>query len=262
MKFKTVIQFYLLIELLWSLIAADRVWGQQSMRDSIIRCWIPSLAYSAGLPGGDYAKRFGFSNLMGAEVGYKNRKNYYLSTGAYFLFGNIVREQNLFAGIENSNGFLVDGNNVPHYPQLNARGLIIPLRIGKIIQQWRLRKHNPNCGVFVEGGIVWWQHKIDIRVDSDTLPILKDPYIKGYDRFTAGIGTLQRIGYRFFSNRRLVNFYIAIESIQGFTTHRRGWNYNTGLYDRNKRRLDLLFNLQIGWTLPIYGAATEDYYFY
>src|SRR5688572_23891874 len=95
------------------------------------------------------------------------------------------------------------------------------------------------------------QHKIRIETIGNAVPELRHDYKKGYDHLTNGWHLSEFIGYTYFSNRQLVNFYGGFELTQGFTANRRDYNFDN-LGNSDKNRLDLLYGFKLGWILPLY----------
>jgi hypothetical protein len=239
--------------------------GQKSIQDSAITMGHLSIVYTGSAPGGDFAKRFGFTNQIGGEGGVKLTNNFYGSIGVKFLFGNDIRESvagNVVQLIgSDSTGYqtMALGSDGRFYSvRYFERGIVVPLIIGKI---FRLGPRNHNSGLYVEVGGQFIQHKISINAIGDNVPYLAKPYLKGYDRLTNGIGVLQGIGYRHFSTNRFTNFFIGLEASQNFTKNRRDLNFDTGVKD-DSPRLDLLFGAKVGWTFPIYKSAPAKEYYY
>lgn len=244
-----------------------RLDAQKSIRDSVIDYTQFALTYEAAMPGGDLADRFGFTNIMGIEAGYKFKNNFFIYTGAKFLFGNDIREAvatNVTQLVPNGNGaFLIQalGQDGRFYDvRFFERGVIVPLVAGRILPLPN-KKPNPNSGFYVEAGIQFLQHKIRIEVPGNAVPNLGPEYVKGYDRLTNGIGLKQGIGYTYSGNQKLLNFFIGLDFSQNFTQSRRDYNFDTGVVD-TKQRLDLFFGLKLGWRLLVYPAAPADFYIY
>ena len=63
------------------------------------------------------------------------------------------------------------------------------------------------------------------------------------------------------SNNRRLNFLLGIELVQGITQNRREFNFDTRMRD-DENKLDLLFGIKFGWTLPfeIGGRDREVFY--
>ena len=240
-------------------------YAQKSMKDSTISFGYISLVYNAAAPGGDMAERFGFTHLIGGEVGLKFENNFYLNAGAKFLFGNVVKEDiaaNVITRIgTDETGFTTmalgaDGRFAE--VRIWERGFTIPVTFGKIFS---LSDKAPNSGIYVEAGGQFIQHKVLLEVIGNNVPYLDQEHRKGYDRKSNGFGFVEGFGYRFFSKTRTINFFAGFELSQNFTRSRRSVNYDTGLRD-DRLRTDLLYSFKVGWTFPIYRAAPDDYYLF
>ncbi|GIV23364.1 MAG: hypothetical protein N3A68_06875 [Bacteroidia bacterium] len=240
------------------------LWAQQSIRDSAIRFWVPSVVYGGYFPAADLAKRFGYSSVIGGEIGYKFRNHLLITLQGGGLVGDKVTEpkllDSLFLPSLAAAGMLafVDENGRIFTPNLRQRGWTALLRIGKLFPRLRFPGQNPNCGPFIEIGIGYLSHRILIdKARSERLPLLEGEYLKGLDRLTAGWGLSESIGYRFFSNRGLINFFIAVEAGQYFTRSLRGYMYDRGLRD-TKRRRDFWQGFRVGWSLPLYEKSPTE----
>ncbi|MBX3101951.1 MAG: hypothetical protein KF690_05540 [Bacteroidetes bacterium] len=248
--------------------------AQVSMADSSISFITVGPCFQAYMPGGDLASRFGYHSGLGIFAGYKHKSNWYANVGWQFLVGSDVREQDMLNhlgylyswtdgdGNTRTVGGWIDGNGDIIYPGMNMRGFAIPLRIGHIFHQLHLGKQNPNCGVFLEGGIQFIQHKIKIEVPAYAqMPYLSKDMLKGYDRLTNGLGGVASIGYQYYGNRRFLNFFISADFAYNVTKSRRSWDYDTGLQDTDTRQ-DITWGARLGWVLPLYNVAPEKYYYY
>ncbi|MCX7606182.1 MAG: hypothetical protein N2170_02795 [Bacteroidia bacterium] len=240
------------------------LWAQQSIRDSVIQFFMPSVVYGGYAPGGDLKQRFGWSSVLGGELAFKTRQNLYLALQGGGLVGDKVREPGLLQGLLlpslASAGILafVDENGKFFTPNFRQRGWTANLRLGWILSRWRIPGQNPNCGPFIEVGGGYLSHRILIdKARSERLPLLEGEYLKGFDRLTAGWGLTEAIGYRFFSNRGLINFFIAVEGGQYFTRSLRRYVYDRAERDERKRK-DFWAGLRVGWSLPLYEKASVE----
>ena len=78
------------------------------------------------------------------------------------------------------------------------------------------------------------------------------------------VGTLQdylSLGYLYLSNKRLLNFSIAVEAIQAYATDQRGYNYRTRS-SKKESYVDHLFGLRATWYFPLYKRSVEVYQYY
>ena len=229
-----------------------------SVRDSTIATWMLSPSYCGYAPAGDMAKRFGYTSLIGMNVGYKWANNLYINGGAHFLFGGSVKENQILKALQTPEGYIMNNNVIPATPRLLARGVVVPVSVGKIFPL--KMSNNPNSGVYVEVGGQFIQHKVWIRSSEGTYDILKGDRVKGYDRMTNGFGIREGIGYRFFGNNNYGNFAIGLDFSQNFTKNRRSINVDEGKAD-TQQRIDVLSGFTASWCFPIYQAAKKTFYY-
>ncbi len=240
------------------------VWAQLSIRDSAIAFAMPAVAYGGYWPGADLGRRFGYLNTVQVEAAFKVKRHWTCSLAGLGLVGDQVREPAFLASYVSPSmqqaGYLVlfDEYSKAVSPRMQAAGWGLQLRVGKIFPRVRLPRHNPNCGPFVELGLGYLRHRISLnKARSERLPLLEGDYLKGIDRLTAGWGVTEAVGYRFFSNALLLNFYLALEAGQFFTQSLRGYQYDGALPDRAPRR-DFWVGFRLGWVLPLYEKAPLD----
>lgn len=244
------------------------------MADSSIAFVMPAVSYGGMFPVGDLGRRFGYVSLFTLECGYKFKQNWTLSASGAYFFTDVVRESGILNGlaflkyVSDSDGstsafiFWPDNNGAGYVPTFQGRGFTVALKAGKIIRAVRLPKANPNSGMTVEAGIQFVEHRIFIN-----LPLEREPnnvsgeYAKGYDRLTNGLGPVVSLGYRFFGNNRLINFFLAAEAGLHFTQSRRKFNYDANVAD-DALRSDVLVGFRFSWCIPVYRVAPEKFYYY
>lgn len=232
--------------------------AQGSIRDSSISMTLVIPSYAIQLPFGDLKSRFGPNSNIGMNVIYKHKTNWFLEAQGSFIFGSNVEQPGLFSNIVTSQGDIIGTDGKFADVRVFERGYCITLGGGKI---WSSSKPNPNCGFFVSAGAGYMRHKIKVEDKTDVVPAVQDDYAKGYDRATSGFCLRQSAGYQYISNRKLFNFYAAIEGVEGFTRGRRTINFDEEKGDTSSRT-DVLIGFRIGWILPIYRSAPEKYYLY
>lgn len=248
--------------------------GQVSIADSAISLGYVSIAYGGFFPGNVLAERFGYLNHVGTELGYKHKSNFYVQGDGGFLFTDRVKEVGLIDALgfsylfvdSNGEGTLdagfIDGNGLVHGVRYTARGGTAALRVGyNFGKLMHGKRTNPNTGLFVDFGGQWLRHKIQIIVPSEEIPWNDKDFLRGYDRMTQGLGITQRVGYRFYGNKRYINFFVAAEFSQNWTRSARAINYDTNTVD-DAPRLDILTGFRAGWCLPLYKVAPEKSYYY
>jgi hypothetical protein len=245
--------------------------AQQSISDSTILCTTIDITYSGYFPLQDFAQRYGFSSQLGAMVGVKFRSNWYAKAGGMFLFGEQLRENDIFSGVGYSNVWRrydgevlvnsgwINRNGETFEPSASLRGFTVPVRFGRIFNGIHLWKSNPNTGLFIETGAQFIHHQLLISAPKEA-PYLKDDYAKGYDRLTQGFGLLGSLGYQYWSNSRFLNFYLAAD-LQYNRTRTLRFNFDTRQRD-DRIRNDHLIGFRFGWVFLIYEQNPEKFYYY
>ena len=232
--------------------------SQSGVKDSIIQFPFIGINYGLYEPGGDLKDRFGATSIISGNILYKTKKNFLFGFSGGFMFGNDVKEPGLLDAISTENGQVLGLDGLYADIRIFQRGYHISASVGKIIP---LKKPNLNSGFIFLIGPGFIQHKIRIESIGNTVPALRKEYKKGYDRLTNGIELHEFIGYIYFSNRQLINFYCGFEFIQGFTENRRDHNFDDpGKKESN--RIDLLYGFRVGWVLPLYKKKPAAYYLY
>lgn len=229
----------------------------RAQKDSAIT--IPMLGVHFGVqsPFGDMANRFGNSFTAGGSFMVKTNKNWLLGLDASYLFGGTVKE-NVLEQLTNPDGFVTDNEGYPANLRITQRGLILGLTFGKVIP---IFKSNANSGLMITIGGGYLQHKVHIYDASQRVASIGGDLIKGYDRLTSGFSLSQFVGYMYIGRKRMSNFYAGFEFYEAFTQSMRKLNYSSGLPDTGKRT-DVLMGFRLGWILPLYKKAPDDFYIY
>lgn len=232
------------------------VTAQISVKDSSVTVPMVVVGYGYHFPAGDMQKRFGSNSALFFNVDFK-RKNYWtFGIGGDFLFGKRIKES-LFDSIAKENVFINTEGDFGDV-RLYERGFAISAKAGRM---FALNSTRPNCGIVLNAGVGFMQHKIRIEVIGNNVPQLSKTYKKGYDRLSNGILLIQQLGYVYLSNNRLINFYFGLECMQGFTQSRRSFDYDRMQQD-TKKRMDILYGAKVAWILPLYKRAPKEFYTY
>lgn len=218
-----------------------------------------SAAYSAQIPGGDMADRFGFSSTIGGSFMYKHKSNLFFETSGSFLFGSALKEEaeGILDGIKDSDGQILNEYGEFAKVVLSERGFFAGGRLGYIVP---VLKDNPNSGIMISAGGGILQHKIRIDNDGNNAPQILNDYKKGYDKLTNGFALTEFVGFVYFGDQHIFNFYAGFEFYQGFTQSRRSYDFNLMGPDLKKRK-DLLSGFKIGWIIPIYERKPDPFYY-
>jgi hypothetical protein len=236
----------------------DAVVAQRSIRDSSFAFPMIGAVVGYQFPGGYIAKRFGNNFNVGALFQWKLKSNWMLGLEVQYLFGDDVKETNVIDNLKTPDGNIVDANGEYAEVTMEERGFHILAKAGKIIS---FNKPNPNSGVYLSAGAGYLKHHIRIDTPGNPVPFLEGEYNKGYDRLCSGLALTEFLGYMYFSNNRLINFYAGLEFSQAFTKNRREVNFDTGLSE-HQPRTDMLTTIRIGWVIPIYRKVTDKVYYY
>jgi hypothetical protein len=248
--------------ILISFLVASPVIAQVSIKDSAVATFMVRVSYSYNWPGGDLVNRFGNNSTVGGSFGIKLKSNLQINLLYNYIFGRSVKEYEILDGLRTEDGFIITEAGTPSETDMFERGYSLFLTAGVVVPKIPLTKIklslNPNSGFVFSIGPGFLQHRI--RIESDAAP-LRGAYKKGYDRLSNGIAIMESFGYLFLSNKRLINFYIGMTSVQAWTKNRRGFNFDTGKED-NEMRLDIMTGFKAAWILPLYKKVPDAYYFY
>lgn len=233
--------------------------AQSTVKDSSISMWLVTPSFAFQLPAGDLSQRFGSSALAGLSVTYKAKSKIMFSLDGGFIFGNKIKEPNLFNYLATNQGYVIGSDGLYANIQLNERGYYATLSAGYL---FAVKKPNPNSGFVVQAGAGFIQHKIKIVDKKNSVPSLQDEYAKGYDRLTNGLVLRQYAGYMYIGTKRLVNFCAGIELLEGITQDRRDYNFDSEGPSDKSTRLDILLGFKLGWIIPLYPEAPQKFYTY
>ncbi len=230
----------------------------QNVRDSSLQIPMVKLSYAVHVPSGHLAERFGVNSAVGINFSVKTKKNWYVGFDGGFIFGNNIKENGILDSLKTSSGFIIDQNGNPSTVRLFERGYTVSLHVGKLFNIW---SRNKNSGLLLFAGPTWIMHKIRIDDIGHQSPQLVKGYIPGYDRLTSGFGFHEFIGYVYFGNNRMLNFFAGIDLFQAATKSQRSFNYDTMVSD-TRQRFDMLSGLRIGWILPLYKGTPQQFYYH
>jgi hypothetical protein len=215
-----------------------------------------SASFGTQMPSGDLEARFGNNLNVGIGIEYARiPSGWIFNVESSYIFGNTVKEDVLKL-LRTSDGNIINDLNAYADVNLRERGLYTGATVGKI---FKLHDDgNRFGGIRFTLGAGWLYHNIRIQDNQDAVSQLSGEYARGYDRFTAGIATTQFLGYQVISRDRTVNFYIGLDATEGFTKNQRGFNFDTGQRD-DRKRIDILYGVRIGWQLAIFtNQKAED----
>lgn len=215
--------------------------------------FLATFSYSALLPVGELAKRFGFCNNIGLNLSYKVKHNWLIGIEGAYMFGSKVRENQILAPVST---YDPPGNFIQAYGDVGTIGLEmtgfqVAMRTGKV---FKLSDKHPNSGIMLTLAPGFMQHKIWIRATKDSYYQFNSDYKTGYDRLTNGFMIQAQLGYLYLERKKFLNFYGGIEYTLAITQNRRAWNFfgdNGSIGSPDKRtRADMLIGIKVGWLIP------------
>jgi len=244
---------------------ASQLFGQSKKQtdreviDSTLSTSMFRVSYAAQIPFGANTKRFGFANNIGGSFAFKTRKNWFLSLGGHYIFGNaVVGKDSLLSELLIPSSIVIGSNGEPALIDISQQGYTIDFQVGKLFP-WA--SPNPNSGFLFTLGGGFTEYWIRYKAQQNTVPQLLGDYRKGYDRLTNGFFLQQFIGYHLQGSARLLNFYGGFEFTQSFTANRRSYDIPTRSAKKEKY-VDLFFGIKIGWMIPFYKRNQQEYFYY
>lgn len=232
--------------------------AQKSIQDSLISFPLIHAGLSIHQPSGDLEERFGISSAVNLGFHYKMKSNFSYGLDVQFITGDRVKNTNQILGdITTESGPITNDGRLA-VMSFAQRGMNINLKIGKVFS---IGAPNNNSGIWLQAGAGYYWNKVRISTNNFDLQLLSNDFLKGYDELRAGFSTSQSLGYLYLSNKRLLNFSIAVEAIQAYTTDQRGYNYRTRS-SKKESYVDHLFGLRATWYFPLYKRSVEVYQYY
>ncbi len=228
----------------------------QNIRDTSIFTPLFNLSYAYQLPGADLANSYGANSNIGFSGGIKSANNWLFELNGTFFFGKDVRDTMILDNLITSDNYILDQYGNYANVLVFERGWTATANIGKLFP---VIGPNPNSGIVAKFGIGMMRHKIRIDVKDNLVPALQIDKLPFYDRLTLGMTLRQYIGYQHLSNNHLTNFNIGFEFYQGFTQGMRDYQIDLmGPY--RSYRFELMYGIRVGWIVPVYRRAPNEFY--
>ncbi|HQV00497.1 MAG: hypothetical protein JNK61_02125 [Bacteroidia bacterium] len=243
--------------LLLLFLISRQLMAQVSIKDSSINAVLVGMGAGLYTPAGDMADRFGNNVNIHLSCALKRTNNWIFGIEGEYIFGNTIKEPNIFKNIQTNDGFIIGNDGKFATVRTFERGYIATFNVSKVLP---LLGPNKNSGFIIKAGVGFMQHKIKIDPIGNTVPYLDKEHRKGYDRLSNGLALHQFIGYQYLGNTRAINFFGGFELFEGFTQSRRSYNHDTMIAD-TKKRTDILIGFKVGWILPLYKQAPSEFYY-
>lgn len=210
--------------------------------------------YSAHYCAGSFSLNYPYAFGLGSRIQLITRSNIMLGISGNYIFNDEV-SSDLVANLREEEGYIIDRFGELSNVEQGLRGYSL---FGTAAYLVPVLKSNKRSGIECRVSVGYIRHWARIEVRGGEIFSLKDDYLKGYDQLHDGIALQQYVGYRHLDPNKLINLFAGFEFNQGFTTNRRGYNYQFKQSD-TANKVDLMFGFKIGLTLPfyIYSALTE-----
>ncbi|MBK9256503.1 MAG: hypothetical protein IPM42_13530 [Saprospiraceae bacterium] len=214
-----------------------------------------SIGYGGDIPFGDIKSRFGNTLKFTLSGEHITSSGWIYNTDFFFMFGDKVKEDPI-SSFRTTEGFILGDDGLYADLFLRMRGVYLGVGFGKLFQL----RENSRSGIkaILNAGVL--QHNIRFVDERNSVPQLRADGQKGYDRLTRGFALKETIAYKHLSRNRLLNYEIALDFIQGFTSEVRAINFDTGA-GTIQSRMDLMLGVRICWQLPFYHTAVQTIYY-
>jgi len=230
------------------------------IKDECINVWQCEINYAYQFSLTDMKATYGKNpSTMGLGLSFKTKHNVIFGfEGSYLWGGYTDNGVPVLRNIMTQSGNIINSYGEYGTVLLTQSGFYVGVKTGYVIA---FSKPNPNSGIVLNIGAGLLEHHIRIENRSNNTPPVLGDYKKGYDGLRNGIALRGFLGYQFLSSKKLVNFYAGVEYTFAWTKSRRNYDFNLRGKD-NTQYHDSMIGIRVGWILPVYRHAPEEYYYY
>jgi len=236
----------------------------------------PRFAAHAPFGNGYLASTFNYNYDIGFDVTIKTNSNWTIELAFDYMFGSKIRllppeilgdmafiEDHISGSdtIKDPVTFNGAGNNNVAL-KYEGRYWFFGVSAGKIfpVDRWK------NSGLWLKVSAGYFGHKIHFTDPNHYFPqVDQNSYRLGYDQRSSAIALSQFFGYLFMQKRRVLSFYVGIETWQIFSKPDRGYIFAGNLKgptSQLKRKFSGLVGIKAGWVLPFYEKKRVTTYYY
>ncbi len=230
------------------------------IKEECINVWQCEINYAYQFSLTDMKATYGRNpSTMGLGLSFKTKQNWIFGfEGSYLWGGYTDNGVPLLRNIMTQSGNIINSYGEYGTVLLTQSGFYAGVKFGRV---FAFNKPNPNSGIVLNIGAGILEHHIRIENRSNNTPPVLGDYKKGYDGLRNGIALRGFIGYQFLSSKKLLNFYGGVEYTFAWTKSRRNYDFNLHGKD-NTQYHDSMIGIRVGWILPVYRHALEEYYYY
>lgn len=216
---------------------------------------MPGIGMGMNVPGGILSRRYGPSMHVCGALSYLTKSDWIFQGDWLFLFGDQVKED-VLAPYRNSTGVIPGDDEQIADIFLRQRGIWAGAGVGRLFPFSSTSRSG--LKTVLQAGV--FQHYIRFTDERNSVAQVRAGRYVGYDRLTRGFSLKQTLAYQHLSNDKRLNFDIALEGVQAWTSEVRAINFDTGLPTISSR-LDWMAGIRITWYLPFYFAPDQEVFY-
>jgi len=224
---------------------------------------------------GYLSSTFNYNYDVGLDITIKTKSNWTVELAFDYMFGSKIKltPPELLGDMAFLWEYTSSGDTIRDPAVYNGAGnnsvalgyegryWVLGASVGKIIPVSRWE----NSGFWIKFSTGYFGHKIHFTDPNHYFPQIDQKYRFGYDQRSSAIALSQFFGYLFMQKRRVLSFYVGIETWQIFSKPDRGYIFAgnlKGSTDNLKRKFSGLVGIKIGWVLPFYEKKLVTTYYY
>jgi hypothetical protein len=214
-----------------------------------------TMHYMYQLPTGSIATQYGSNSNAGFGLNIKLVNNFTFGAEGQFMFASKYNDVSVLGSMVTSGGFIIGENNTIEIPELEGRGGNFFLEAGKIFP---LGTKNLNSGLHIKAGVGYLFYSVYNNADVSSVTQLGGEYFNGYNRLESGWSLQSFIGYTLYSNSRLLNGSIGVQTIYTSTSFKGTADYATSLNPDQSGRNSLFIGPKIALTIALKRFQKKD----
>ena len=217
-----------------------------------------SFHYNYQIPIGILTETYGNNSSIGAAYLLERTNNIIFGIEANYIFGNNIKDQDIFNNISTSTGAIINGNGQYGNVILMQRGFDAYFFTGYALHV----QENNLSGLYLSQGIGYLQHQIFIDTKNQNIPQLNEDMKAGYDRLTSGLSSKSSIDYKYYHKKGRFQMGIGINYTVAYTKNQRTYNFANNQYYPQENSWDKLFGIKVEIIIPINRRNNEEFHYF